>query len=87
MAFSDEDIRAHMRSITVPNGRRISFDADRSHGTSDYHSVSTYGRRDADGNGVEPHRAKLRRELTERFTLSEVGDRSKNHLGTLKWEK
>ncbi len=87
MAFSDEDIHEHLRTLRCPTGRRVHIDTDRSSGTFAYGALDTYGKRDETGMGVEPHMAKFKREKNAEFTLAEVGDRSKNHTGKLRWMK
>ena len=72
--FKDSDIRASHRQAT------------RGCGVASYGQLDTYGRRDESGAGVEPRMARLRREREEAFTLKDVGDRSKNHTGRLRWE-
>lgn len=73
MPFSDQDIRREFRRVTGGAG------------VAGYGVVDTYGRRDAGGEGVEGHKAKLRREFDERFSLRSVGDRTQNHTGRLRW--
>lgn len=72
--FQDQDIRRSFREATGGAG------------VAGYGRLDTYGRRGDDGIGVEPHMARLRRENNERFSLADVGDRSKNHTGRLRWE-
>lgn len=74
MAFSDEDIKNETRKL---------FNV----GTANYGSIDTYGRRDAKGEGIEPHKAKLRRMLQERQTMSDLPTNRPGREVSLRWEK
>lgn len=57
----------------------------RGRGVAGYDQLSTFGRRDAEGDGVEPHMAKLRRENNKRFALADVANDRPGRHSTLQW--
>ncbi len=75
--FSDADIASHMRSITVPNGRRVSMSSGSS--VANYASIGIPDAKDRTV-GKTPHRAAFMAKNTAVFTLAQTRERSQGSL-------
>jgi hypothetical protein len=83
--FSDADIANHMRSITVPNGRRVSMSSGSS--VANYAGIGIPDEKDRTV-GKTPHRAAFQAKNEAKFTLAQTRDRAQGSLmQPMRWAK
>lgn len=75
--FKDADIARHMRSLTIPTGRRVSLSSGST--VANYAGIGTPSEKDRT-IGKTPHRAAFTAKNESRFTLADTRDMSQGSL-------